>query len=169
MSPQPTQDAPTQNAPTKVAPTQNAPTQDAPTQDAPTKVVPGVIETRFRSARADGRKVLVPFVTAGVCDDWVDIVRACADGGADAIEIGIPFSDPVMDGPVIQQASVIALNRGTTPLSIVVDLRHADVGVPLVAMTSFNIAYRMGDERFASLLVEGGFAGLPVGAGRQAE
>jgi tryptophan synthase alpha chain len=120
---------------------------------------PGTIETSFRTKRAEGKKILVPFVTGGVTDDWVDVVRACAAAGADAIEIGIPFSDPVMDGPVIQQASVLALKRGVTPMSIIADLRKADIGVPLVAMTSYNIAFRMGDERFASFLSEGGFSG----------
>jgi tryptophan synthase alpha chain len=122
-------------------------------------VASGTIEASFRAKRTQGKKLLVPFVTGGVTDDWVDVVRACAAAGADAIEIGIPFSDPVMDGPVIQQASVLALNRGVTPLSIIADLRRADIGVPLVAMTSYNIAFRMGDERFASLLSEGGFSG----------
>ena len=127
---------------------------------APATVAPGRIETSFREKRANGRKLLVPFVTGGATDDWVDLVRACADGGADAIEIGIPFSDPVMDGPVIQQASVLALERGTTPMTVINALRSADVGVPLVAMTSYNIGFRMGEERFASMLVEGGFSGV---------
>jgi tryptophan synthase alpha chain len=123
------------------------------------RVQPGAMEQSFRDKRSAGKKLLVPFVTGGVTEDWVEVVRACAAAGADAIEIGIPFSDPVMDGPVIQQASVRALNRGVTPLTILADLRKADVGVPLVAMTSFNIAFRMGDERFASLLADGGFSG----------
>jgi tryptophan synthase alpha chain len=129
------------------------------TTSALTGVLPGPMEQAFRDKRADGRKLLVPFVTGGVTEDWVDVVRACAAAGADAIEIGIPFSDPVMDGPVIQRASVAALNRGVTPLSILADLRGADIGVPLVAMTSFNIAFRMGANRFASLLADGGFSG----------
>ena len=59
----------------------------------------------LRARRDAGRKLLVPYVTGGLGDDWVDVVRAVADAGADAIEIGIPFSDPVMDGPTIQEAS----------------------------------------------------------------
>ncbi len=129
------------------------------TTSSPSIIAPGRIESSFRDKRQAGRKLLVPFVTGGATDDWVDMVRACADGGADAVEIGIPFSDPVMDGPVIQQASVLALERGATPLSVINALRAADVGVPLVAMTSYNIAFRMGEERFASLLLDGGFSG----------
>ena len=119
----------------------------------------GAIETAFRSSRAAGRKLLVPFVTGGVTDDWVDIVRACANGGADAIEIGIPFSDPVMDGPVIQEASVRALARGATPVSVLAEAAMADIGIPLVAMTSYNIAFRMGHTRYARMLADNGFAG----------
>jgi tryptophan synthase alpha chain len=63
------------------------------------------IEPALRQARAAGRKVLVPYVTGGLDDEWVDVVRAVAAAGADAVEIGIPFSDPVMDGPTIQDAS----------------------------------------------------------------
>lgn len=73
------------------------------------------LESHLRARRATGAKLLVPYVTAGLSDDWLDVVRAVAAAGADAIEIGIPFSDPMIDGPVIQQASARALERGTTP------------------------------------------------------
>ena len=69
----------------------------------------GRIETVLRKRRSEGGKSLVPFITGGVSADWIDLVRAAAAAGADAIEIGIPFSDPVMDGPVIQEASLMAL------------------------------------------------------------
>ncbi len=84
-------------------------------------------------------------------DDWADVVRAVADAGADAIEVGIPFSDPVMDGPVIQEASQRALDAGATPQSILDELRRVDAGVPLAVMTYYNIAFHMGHERFAQL------------------
>ena len=60
----------------------------------------GAMETDFRAKRAAGRKLLVPYITGGLAG-WQDAVRAAAAAGADAIEIGIPFSDPVMDGPII--------------------------------------------------------------------
>ncbi len=122
-------------------------------------IASGRIETSFRAARDRGAKLLVPFITGGVDEHWVDLVRACASAGADAIEIGIPFSDPVMDGPVIQEASVRALARGATPLSVLADVSVADVGVPLVAMTSYNIAFRMGHSRYARTLADHGIAG----------
>ena len=61
------------------------------------------MESHLRARRAAGHKLLVPYITGGY-EGWEDAIRAAADAGADAIEIGIPFSDPVMDGPVIQQA-----------------------------------------------------------------
>ena len=66
----------------------------------------GSIESAFRARRAAGTKLLVPYVMAGLSDDWTDVVHAVVAAGADAVEIGIPFSDPMMDGPVIQEAAV---------------------------------------------------------------
>jgi len=74
------------------------------------------LEERLRAGRAAGRKLLVPYVTGGV-DGWEDAIRAAALAGADAVEVGIPFSDPVIDGPVIQAASQKALEAGATPAS----------------------------------------------------
>lgn len=120
------------------------------------------LEARLREVRESGRKLLVPYVTGGVRADWVDIARAMVDGGADALETGIPFSDPVMDGPTIQEASANALSRGTTPLSILADLRRADLGVPLVAMTYYNLVFRAGHRRFAEACAEAGVTGAIV-------
>jgi len=119
------------------------------------------LEAHLRGARSAGRKLLVPYVSGGLDDEWVDLVRAFADAGADAIEVGIPFSDPVMDGPTIQEASVVALGRGTTPTSVLHDLRGVadETGVPIVVMTYYNLAYRAGDERFAQQLAEAGVSG----------
>jgi tryptophan synthase alpha chain len=94
--------------------------------------------------------------------DWLDAVHAVADAGADAIEIGIPFSDPVMDGPTIQEASVRALARGTTPASILAQLARTEVGVPLAVMTYYNLVFRAGHRRFADSLVAAGVAGAIV-------
>jgi tryptophan synthase alpha chain len=85
-----------------------------------------------------------------------------ADGGADAIEVGIPFSDPVMDGPTIQETSSAALARGATPASILAELKDVDAGVPLVAMTYYNLVFRPGEARFARWLAEAGVAGAIV-------
>jgi tryptophan synthase alpha chain len=124
--------------------------------------VTGRLESTLRDARAAGRKLLVPYITGGFGDGWVDLVRAVADAGADAIEIGIPFSDPAMDGPTVQEASAIALARGTTPQSILDALRDVDAGVPLVAMTYYNLVARTGEARFAGALAAAGVCGAIV-------
>jgi len=113
----------------------------------------GPVESALRSRRDAGGKCLVTYITGGLGDDWLETVRAVAAAGADAIEIGVPFSDPVMDGPTIQTANDLALAAGATPSSILQALRGADVGVPLAVMTYYNIAFRMGLERFAESLM----------------
>lgn len=119
------------------------------------------VEPALRAARDSGRKLLVGYVTGGL-PGWVDHLAAMVDAGADAVEVGIPFSDPVMDGPTIQEASLVALQAGATPPSILEDLRAVDAPVPLVAMTYYNVVARAGHRRFARLLVEGGIRGAIV-------
>jgi tryptophan synthase alpha chain len=125
-------------------------------------IATGRIETALRARRDQGRKLLVPYVTGGLGDDWIRVVEAVAAAGADAVEVGLPFSDPVMDGPVIQAASQQALAGGATPVSILADLARADAGVPLVVMTYYNIVFRAGHRRFAHSLAEQGVAGAIV-------
>jgi tryptophan synthase alpha chain len=114
-----------------------------------------LMEKQFRAARDAGRKLLVPYITGGY-PGWEDAVRAAAAAGADGIEIGIPFSDPVMDGPVIQQASQAALDAGATPPAILDAAAGLDVGVPLAVMTYYNLVHHDGHERFAGRLVAAG-------------
>jgi tryptophan synthase alpha chain len=116
------------------------------------------LEERLRAGRAAGRKLLVPYVTGGV-DGWEDAIRAAALAGADAVEVGIPFSDPVIDGPVIQAASQKALEAGATPAGIVDALSRLDAGIPMVVMTYYNLVFRAGHERFARSLADAGVAG----------
>jgi tryptophan synthase alpha chain len=120
------------------------------------------LEAHLRSRRDAGRKLLVPYVTGGLGAGWVDVVRAVADAGADAIEIGIPFSDPVMDGVTIQEASQRALEIGATPTGIVAEARGLDIGTPLVVMTYYNPVHHAGHERFASSLADAGIDGAIV-------
>jgi len=119
----------------------------------------GAVETALRARRDSGGKILVPYITGGLGDDWVEVLGAVAAAGADAIEVGIPFSDPVMDGPTIQEANDKSLTSGSTPESILTELRSADIGVPLIVMTYYNIAFRAGEERFANALVAAGVSG----------
>ncbi len=116
------------------------------------------LEAHLRARRAEGRKLLVPYVTGGL-GEWTKLIEAFAAAGADAVEVGIPFSDPVMDGPTIQEASQRALDAGATPVSILEELARVDAGVPLVVMTYYNIVYRAGHERFAAALADAGVSG----------
>jgi len=114
------------------------------------------LEATLRARRDDGHKLLVPYVTGGLGRGWLDVVRAVAAAGADAIEVGIPFSDPVMDGRTIQEASQRAIEIGATPAGIVDALADLDAGVPIAVMTYYNPVHHMGHERFAQRLAASG-------------
>lgn len=124
------------------------------------KAPDGFLEGHLRARRDAGAKLLVPYITGGIDPRWIDLVRAAADAGADAVEVGIPFSDPVMDGPTIQAASERALGTGATPASILRDVAAADVEIPLVVMTYFNLVFHMGTERFAAEARDAGISGM---------
>jgi tryptophan synthase alpha chain len=116
------------------------------------------LESHLRARREAGCKLLVPYVTGGLGSGWLDVVRAIAAAGADAIEIGIPFSDPVMDGLTIQEASRRALDLGATPSGVIRDAAQLEIGVPLVVMTYTNPVGHMGYRRFAAALRDAGIA-----------
>ena len=125
------------------------------------------ITRRFAETRAAGRAALVTFVTAG--DPDLDTSRAIllglADAGADVIELGMPFSDPMADGPAIQASSQRALAAGTTlarTLGLVRDLRVRDETTPLVLMGYYNPIYVYGGERFLADARTAGVDGLIV-------
>jgi tryptophan synthase alpha chain len=118
------------------------------------------LEAHLRERRDAGRKLLVPYVTGGLGADWTEVVRAFAAAGADAIEVGIPFSDPVMDGPTIQEASEVALDQGTNLGAILTALRDVDAGVPIVVMTYVNLVFHAGYARFAAEAVAAGVSGV---------
>jgi tryptophan synthase alpha chain len=120
------------------------------------------LEAHLRERRDTGHKLLVPYVTGGLGGGWTEVVEAVVAAGADAVEIGIPFSDPVMDGPTIQEASLHALQGGATPSGIINALGDLNLGVPLVAMTYYNIVFRTGHRRFARLLADNGVSGAVV-------
>ncbi|MEZ5322354.1 MAG: tryptophan synthase subunit alpha [Microthrixaceae bacterium] len=115
----------------------------------------GRLETQLRSRRMLGVKSLVVYLTGGL-GDWIPMVRAAAAAGADAIEVGIPFSDPVMDGPVIQEASERALAAGANPASILDGCARLDAGVPVAVMTYYNLVDHFGLRRFAATAVSSG-------------
>lgn len=120
------------------------------------------VEPHLRGVRGSGRKILVTYVTGGLGPDWVRTLEAMVAAGADLVEIGIPFSDPVMDGPTIQEASTRALEGGANPGSVLDELARIDLPVPLVAMTYYNLVYRAGHARFSSMLAGAGIRGAII-------
>jgi tryptophan synthase alpha chain len=120
------------------------------------------LESHLRARREAGHKLLVPYVTGGLGTDWLQVLHALVDAGADAIEIGIPFSDPVMDGPTIQEASRRALEQGATPAGIIAAAGADDFTIPLAVMTYTNPVAHMGFRRFAAALAGAGIAGAIV-------
>ena len=117
------------------------------------------LESHLRARREAGHKLLVPYVTGGLGRDWCDVVRAVVDAGADAVEVGIPFSDPIMDGRTIQEASQRALDLGATPVGVIDAMATCEVPVPLVVMTYYNLVARLGHERCAEHLRAAGVDG----------
>jgi tryptophan synthase alpha chain len=125
------------------------------------------IEQRFVALRAAGRGGLVTYLTAGDPDPDTSarLLAGLAAAGADLIEIGMPFSDPMADGPVIQEAGQRALKQGMTlrrTLALVRELRSADEATPIVLMGYYNPIYRYGAERFAHDAVAAGVDGVIV-------
>jgi tryptophan synthase alpha chain len=123
---------------------------------------PGTLESVLRARRDTGHKLLIPYLTGGLDDEWLLVLEALAGAGADAIEVGIPFSDPMIDGVVIQESSLRALERGTTPEGVLADLSRVDVGVPLVVMTYYNLIYRAGHARIAGSMRQSGVRGAII-------
>jgi tryptophan synthase alpha chain len=109
-------------------------------------------------------KRLNPYLTGGITPDWTDYLLAYQDAGADGIEIGLPFSDPVLDGATIQEASDRALARGTTVAGILRDVAAVRdrLHVPLFAMTYANLVFHAGPRQFCARLAGAGFRGLIV-------
>ena len=121
------------------------------------------VETALSQARADGRPSLVTYVTGGVREDWTDVLAAMIEAGADAVEIGLPFSDPMLDGRTIQQASATAISRGASTAGILGQLGAAASGdVPLIAMTYANHAYSRGLPAFCRQLADAGISGVII-------
>ncbi|MEN9739862.1 MAG: hypothetical protein RLZ72_128 [Actinomycetota bacterium] len=122
------------------------------------------VRTVIAEATAEGRGVLVGYLPAGfpTVDDSIEAVIALAEGGADIIELGVPYSDPVMDGVVIQRATNEALENGFRVRDVftIISAVTARVNVPILVMTYWNPVVQYGVERFATDLAAAGGAGL---------
>jgi tryptophan synthase alpha chain len=140
---------------------------------------PDRLAAMFERTRAEGRPAVIPFVPAGwpEADATPEIVQAAIAGGADALELGLPFSDPLADGPANQQAYYEALQQGVTPVTVlenVRELRAAGVEIPLIIMGYVNPMLAYGAERWVRDAVEAGVDGLivvdlPPGEARELE
>ncbi|HUB40599.1 MAG TPA: tryptophan synthase subunit alpha [Streptosporangiaceae bacterium] len=122
-------------------------------------------------AKQENRAALITYMTAGfpTVNEGIAAIQAMLDSGADIVEVGLPHSDPVLDGPVIQAAADIALRRGVRIADVIRTVREAyqTTGKPVLVMSYWNPIARYGAERFSSELAEAGGAGcilpdLPV-------
>jgi len=125
------------------------------------------IAATFEALKAKGRKALIPYVTAGdpFADATVDIMLAMAEAGADVIELGVPFSDPMADGPVIQRAGERALAKGigmAQVLAYVRGFRERNQTTPMVLMGYANPIERYGIDRFVADAKDAGVDGVLV-------
>jgi tryptophan synthase alpha chain len=125
------------------------------------------IDARFRDLREKGRPALVPYVTAGYpCPDaTVPVMHAAVEAGADLVEVGMPFSDVMADGPVIQEACARALEQGThldQVLAMVAEFRRRDAHTPVILMGYTNPIERRGLERFVGEAARAGVDGLLI-------
>lgn len=123
------------------------------------------LASKFNALKQSGRKALIPFITAGdpQPDFTVPAMHAMVEAGADIIELGVPFSDPMADGPVIQKASERALAHNTSlrnVLAMVGEFRRRDTETPVVLMGYLNPVECLGYERFVSMAKEVGVDGV---------
>src|ERR1044071_7707832 len=125
------------------------------------------IEKRFAALKAEGRAALVTFVTAGDPDTATSlaIAKALPAAGADLIELGMPFTDPMADGPAVQAAGLRALNSGQTmrkTLAMVRDFRKEDDDTPIVLMGYYNPIYIYGVDKFLADAKSAGVDGFII-------
>jgi len=125
------------------------------------------IDARFRQLREQGRCALIPYVTAGYPgpDATVPVLHAAVEAGADLLEVGMPFSDVMADGPVIQEACARALERGTgleQVLAMVAQFRRKDPSTPIILMGYANPIERRGVARFCEEAANAGVDGLLI-------
>lgn len=125
------------------------------------------LEKRFAAQQAQGRATFVTFITAGdpSHEATLDILKGLPGAGADVIELGMPFTDPMADGPAIQASSQRALKAGATmkkTLSLVREFRKDDNETPIVLMGYYNPIYHMGVDAFLTAAVDAGVDGLIV-------
>jgi len=125
------------------------------------------LDKRFQALKAEGRAAFITFITAGDPDPetTLEILRGLPEAGADIIELGMPFTDPMADGPSIQASSQRALKSGMSmarTLELVRNFRAGDKDTPIVLMGYYNPIYHMGVDKFIPAALEAGVDGLIV-------
>ena len=120
------------------------------------------LDQLFAKVRAENRAALIAYIPAGFPTQagCHRVIAAFIAGGVDAIEIGYPYSDPVMDGPTIQAAAVTSLANGTGAEEVLEALKIASASVPAVVMTYWNLIERFGVENFAAAIAANGGSGV---------
>jgi tryptophan synthase alpha chain len=133
------------------------------------------IASRFDELRVKGKRAFVPYITAGDpgVDETVDLLRGLEDAGADTIEVGVPFSDPMADGPVIQASSERALGRGVRLVDVLEIVRRAQLETPVVLFSYLNPVIAAGPDVLEKA-AQAGCSGLlitdlPVGSDPERE
>ncbi len=124
------------------------------------------IAARFNQLKSEGKKAFIPYIMGGDPDlaKTAELIRMLADNGADLIEVGVPFSDPVADGPVIQQAGVRSLHNGCSLdklLATIEEVNH-NIDTPVILMIYYNMIFQRGFAEFFEKLKTAGCAGLII-------
>ncbi len=124
------------------------------------------LEAAFAAGASASRALVMPYLVVGYPSgpSFVSLARAAAESGADVLELGIPFSDPIMDGPVIQRASNAVLERGLGTAAALELIGEAALaaGIPVVVMTYYNVVFRWGLSEFAHAVARFGGSGVIV-------
>lgn len=124
------------------------------------------IDKTFASLKTSNRKAFIPYIMAGdpSLEDTIKLVKLLEEEGADLIELGVPFSDPLADGPVIQEAALRALNKGVTLRKVLKTVKQIrrDTSVPIILMTYYNPVFRYGLQNFFKDASNSGVDGLII-------
>ena len=124
------------------------------------------IDKTFQKLKQKNQKALITFITAGDpdIDSTIKHIRSLEEGGADIIELGVPFSDPLADGPVIQKSALRSLQSGTTLKKIIqmVGRARKTCSIPIILMSSYNPIFRYGEEKFIKDSINAGVDGIIV-------
>lgn len=119
------------------------------------------LSTYCNKLKNDNKKALVTYITAGI-KNWKEAIAVCIENGADIVEVGLPFSDPTMDGPIIAKASYKSIEDGSHTLELLSELSNQNFEKPLVVMTYFNVLYSHGLDLSIESCIDANITGLII-------